>query len=99
MVPTDKYQRDGGICPLQGRLQVSLLTFSERGVWGEEENSLSQYEGRLDVLVRNQLMVTDVCMEKKQNNTDMDQKNQYLIINIDNNISPGQDISQTEKCM
>lgn len=36
--------------------------------------------------------------KQKQNNADMDQKNQCLIINIDNNISPGQDrTSQTEK--
>lgn len=33
MVPTDKHQRDGGVCSLQGCLQVPLLTLSEWGVW------------------------------------------------------------------
>lgn len=33
MVPADKHQRDGGVCSLQGCLQVPLLTFSEWVVW------------------------------------------------------------------
>lgn len=53
MVPTDKYQWDGGICALQGSLQVSLLTLSEWGVWVGKGELLVKCESRLDVLVPN----------------------------------------------
>lgn len=67
MVPTDKHQRDGGICSLQGCLKVSLLTFSEWRVWEEGERGNSAC-----VLVTNEAVVT-VHIEK-QNNTDLEKQ-------------------------
>lgn len=41
MVPTDKHQWDGGVCPTQRCLQVALLTPSELATWrGNRAGSL-----------------------------------------------------------
>lgn len=41
MVPTDKHQWDGGVCPTQGCLQVALLIPSELAAWrGNRAGSL-----------------------------------------------------------